>query len=272
MEARAASNSPGDRPGEKWWWDSRLERKNGSKYLDTSEARGYTGKHKRGSRFGESPLLFDRRPHEAFPLSTRVIRESLSVRNAEMRPRCFLTSRKQRPRGKTRRMAILGFELEEIVRLLALAEASGLDEFIWEDEGRYIRIRSPHSPRLAARARTAAPSDVAPSEPQAPATRRPPLQKALPAAQNAAPSALPTDQIALTSPTVGTFYRAEKPGAPPLTEVGQRVTVGQTVGVIEAMKVFSEFQAEHAGVIVAIPAEDGQLVQVGTPLFILRQA
>ena len=70
---------------------------------------------------------------------------------------------------------------------------------------------------------------------------------------------------------VGVFYRAEKAGAPPLVSVGDRVEIGQTVGVLEAMKVFSEFKAEHAGVIVSIPAQDGVLVQAGTPLLVLKK-
>lgn len=165
-------------------------------------------------------------------------------------------------------MAILGFEIEEIVRLLALIEARGLDEFVWEDGERSIRIRGPRAekpvraefvapepPTLAARA----------ALPPAPRPRSRALAKARPSGEIAA------DEVALTAPMVGTFYRAEKPGAPPLVEIGQTVEVGQTVGVIEAMKVFSEFQAEHAGTIVAIPAKDGELVQVGTPLILLRK-
>ncbi len=70
---------------------------------------------------------------------------------------------------------------------------------------------------------------------------------------------------------MGVFYRAEKAGAAPLVNVGDRVSIGQTVGILEAMKVFSEFKAEHAGIIASIPAQDGQLVQAGAPLVVLRK-
>jgi len=66
------------------------------------------------------------------------------------------------------------------------------------------------------------------------------------------------------------FYRAEKPGGPPLVTVGQHVSIGQIIGIIEAMKIFSEVLAEHAGVVIAVPAQDGQLVHAGAPLIVLR--
>ena len=70
---------------------------------------------------------------------------------------------------------------------------------------------------------------------------------------------------------VGVFYRTGKPGDPPLIEVGQRIVRDQPIGIIEAMKIFSEIPAEHGGIVVAIPANDGQLVQAGTPLVILKR-
>lgn len=163
-------------------------------------------------------------------------------------------------------MAILGFELEEIARLLALLESSGMDELLIEEEGRYLRIRGPRRTRAARVA-----SDVAAPAPKRADTRLqlPPVSTPKPSAETL-PDVLPADQVALTSPMVGTFYRAEKPGAPPMITVGQHVSVGQTIGIIEAMKIFSEIPAEQAGTVVAIPAQDGQLVQAGTPLIILR--
>jgi len=159
-------------------------------------------------------------------------------------------------------MAILGFELEEIVRLLTLLEEGKLDELVVAEEGRYLRIRGPRRPKAprAAATQTADPAPIQ-TPPRALIAPKQPKQEA---------KALPADQIALTSPMVGTFYRSEKPGAAPLVSVGQPVKVGQTIGIIEAMKIFSEIPAEHAGVVVAVPAEDGQLVQAGTALIILR--
>ena len=164
-------------------------------------------------------------------------------------------------------MALFGFELEEIARLVALVDAQGLEEFIYEEEGRFLRIRGPR-PVKASRVHFAAPGMLVPDAAPAPAAFTP--RRSLPPAKKA--EAVPAaDQLVLESPMVGIFYRAEKAGAPPLVNVGDRVSIGQTVGVLEAMKVFSEFKAEHAGVITSIPAKDGQLVQAGAPLIVLKR-
>jgi acetyl-CoA carboxylase biotin carboxyl carrier protein len=171
-------------------------------------------------------------------------------------------------------MAILGFEMEEIARLLALLEASGLDELIVQEEGRTLRIRGPRhkksihrTPRIPAEAGMPALPAESVETPVLPV----PTRKAIAAPKTEAPVSLSEDQVALTSPMVGMFYRADKPGSPPFVNVGEAVSVGQTIGLIEAMKIFSEIPAEHAGVVVAILAQDGQLVQADTPLVILRK-
>jgi acetyl-CoA carboxylase biotin carboxyl carrier protein len=71
---------------------------------------------------------------------------------------------------------------------------------------------------------------------------------------------------------MGVFYRSSSPDSPPLVDVGDVVEVGQAVGLIEAMKVFSEVKAEVAGRVVAIVAENRQLVQPGDPLLLLAPA
>ena len=160
-------------------------------------------------------------------------------------------------------MAILGFELEEIARLIALVEAGDLDEIILEEEGRKLRIRGPRAHRQVVSPAQTTTSYAA----QSPALPPPPRR---PAAENAPPQE-EEGTIALVSPMVGVFYRAGKPGDPPLIEVGQRIEVDQSIGLIEAMKIFSEIPAEHGGIVVAIPANDGALVQAGMPLVIVKQ-
>jgi len=71
------------------------------------------------------------------------------------------------------------------------------------------------------------------------------------------------------SPMVGTFYRASAPGAKPLVDVGQTVTVGDRLCIIEAMKLMNEIESEFAGVVKAILVENGQPVEYGQPLFVL---
>lgn len=75
---------------------------------------------------------------------------------------------------------------------------------------------------------------------------------------------------ALKSPMVGTFYRAPSPGAPSFVEVGQAVTKGQTLCIIEAMKLLNEIESDVAGTVKAILVENGQPVEYGQPLFLIE--
>lgn len=88
------------------------------------------------------------------------------------------------------------------------------------------------------------------------------------AAATAAPAAQEGTEI--TSPMVGTFYRKPAPDAPNFVEIGTTVSVGQTVCIIEAMKVMNEIKAEKAGTICALVAEDGTPVQYGDVLFRIK--
>lgn len=85
---------------------------------------------------------------------------------------------------------------------------------------------------------------------------------------NITESAIPAGYI-LNSPMVGTFYRSPSPGAKPFVELGQRVNVGDTVCIIEAMKMLNQIDADHAGNIKAILIENGQPVEYGQPLFVI---
>lgn len=83
----------------------------------------------------------------------------------------------------------------------------------------------------------------------------------------AAPAAI--DGHVIKSPMVGTFYRAANPGAKVFAEIGQSVNAGDTLCIIEAMKLLNEIESEHSGVIKAILVENGQPVEYGEPLFII---
>ena len=78
--------------------------------------------------------------------------------------------------------------------------------------------------------------------------------------------------VAVRSPLIGVVYRAPSPDAPAFVEIGDVVSEGQTVCIIEAMKVFNEIKAEWRGTVVAIPAPNGALVQAGDPLVVLEFA
>lgn len=91
------------------------------------------------------------------------------------------------------------------------------------------------------------------------------------AATQAAAAAAEDDSLAtIVSPMVGVFYRSPSPSDPAFVEVGDRVEVGQTVGLVEAMKVFNEIVSEVEGVIVAIHAQNSDLVESGSSLMLVR--
>lgn len=104
-----------------------------------------------------------------------------------------------------------------------------------------------------------------------------PAVAAAPAAAPAAPAAAPAPAAepcacgdSITSPMVGTFYRAPSPGAAPFIEVGDAVKKGQVIGIIEAMKLLNEVEADKDGVVKAFAVENGQPVEFGQPLVILE--
>jgi acetyl-CoA carboxylase biotin carboxyl carrier protein len=104
---------------------------------------------------------------------------------------------------------------------------------------------------------------------QQPMTQAPVMQQAQPA-EAAAPvaAAEPTGHI-VKSPMVGTFYRSSAPGAAPFVELGASIKEGDTICIIEAMKLLNEIDADASGVITQILVENGQPVEFGQPLFVI---
>ena len=100
-------------------------------------------------------------------------------------------------------------------------------------------------------------------------------QPAAPTAAAAAPAAAPAEAAAaaghaIKSPMVGTFYRSSSPGAPAFVEIGSQVKEGDTVCIIEAMKILNEIEADKSGTVTQILGENGQAVEYGQPLFIIE--
>lgn len=96
-------------------------------------------------------------------------------------------------------------------------------------------------------------------------------QPAAPAASAApAPAPAAVEGHVLTSPMVGTFYRSPSPGAAAFVDVGDTVKVGQTLCIIEAMKILNEIECDKDGVIKSVLAENGQAVEYGQPLFVIE--
>jgi acetyl-CoA carboxylase biotin carboxyl carrier protein len=144
-------------------------------------------------------------------------------------------------------------DLRKLKKLIDLVQESGIGELeITEGEER-VRI---------SRNGVQAPVVMAAPAPAAPAPGAPALA---PAEAPAAPAG-----HVLKSPMVGTFYRAASPGAPAFVEVGQVVAKGQTLCIIEAMKLLNEIESDSAGTVKAILVENGQPVEYGQPLFLIE--
>ncbi|MCY7389003.1 MAG: acetyl-CoA carboxylase biotin carboxyl carrier protein [Burkholderiales bacterium] len=148
-------------------------------------------------------------------------------------------------------------DLRKIKTLIDLVQQSGIAELeITEGEER-VRISRYGVPGTYAPAPQAASSYVLPAE----------LTAAAPAVT---PGPTEPTGHTLKSPMVGTFYRCPSPGTPSFVEVGQTVTKGQTLCIIEAMKLLNEIESDAAGVVKAILVENGQPVEYGQPLFIIE--
>jgi len=146
-----------------------------------------------------------------------------------------------------------GFELAELRQLIRLVQRTGIGELEVSSGGKTVRI-SAHGNSSAV---IASPQMVASAPAPAPAAP--------------AKAAEATDHLkAITSPMVGTFYRAPAPDADPYVEVGTSVEVGQTVCIIEAMKLMNEIESEVKGRIVHILVENAQPVEFGQKLFLVE--
>ena len=149
-----------------------------------------------------------------------------------------------------------GIGLAEIRRLIRLVQRTGIGELELSSNGRTVRISAAAAPSASVAASAAAP----------PAGGAP---AAAPAAAVAAAPA--TDHhVAITSPMVGTFYRAPAPDADPYVEVGNMIDVGQTVCIVEAMKLMNEIESEVRGKVVKILVENAQSVEFGQRLFLVE--
>lgn len=145
-------------------------------------------------------------------------------------------------------------DLRKLKKLIDLVQESGIGELEITEGEEKVRISR---------------SGIVAQSPAAPVTT--PLTAA-PAAtpqilEKEAP-ALPEGHV-LKSPMVGTFYRSATPGGPPFIEIGQTIAEGDTLCIIEAMKLLNEIEADKGGVIKAILVESGQPVEYGEPLFII---
>jgi acetyl-CoA carboxylase biotin carboxyl carrier protein len=153
-------------------------------------------------------------------------------------------------------------DLRKLKTLIDLVSESGISELeVTEGEGKvrivknappvYVQPSASYAPQFPQQAPVA--GGEAPAAAAAPAT----------------PAVAAPQGHVVTSPMVGTFYRAPSPGADPFVQVGDTVKEGQTICIIEAMKLLNEIESDKAGVVKEILVENGQAVEYGQPLFVV---
>lgn len=155
-------------------------------------------------------------------------------------------------------------DIRKVKKLIELLEESGISEIEITEGEESVRI-SRHAPAAAmppGYAWAPPPSSV----PERPAAPQPPASE--PAA---APVEKEEEGYLVTAPMVGTFYAASSPGAPPFVQVGDRVQQGETLCIIEAMKMMNQIEAEVSGVIRSIRVQNGEPVEYGQVLFVIDQ-
>jgi len=166
-------------------------------------------------------------------------------------------------------VAVAGFDLTDLKRLIRLVQRTGIGELELNSGGRSVRISaSPaNGGTLAAGAVWAPPAGLS----HAGATGTGGASVAAAGAAAApTPSEIASTLKPITSPMVGTFYRSPAPDADPFVEVGDVVEVGQTVCIIEAMKLMNEIEAETRGRVARILVENAQPVEFGQKLFLIE--
>lgn len=156
---------------------------------------------------------------------------------------------------------------DDIARILDALDKSSWDQAEIVVDGVRIAVGRDDLPAPSAQV-TAAPAQAPVSEPP-----RPPEPQPAPAAPQPAPVAdapPAAEEHVVTSPSVGVFWRSPSPGAPPFVEVGSHVAAGDTIGIVEVMKLMNNVPAGRAGTITAVYPENAEQVEYGSPLVAIR--
>jgi acetyl-CoA carboxylase biotin carboxyl carrier protein len=151
-------------------------------------------------------------------------------------------------------------DLRKLKTLIDLVSESGISELeVTEGEGKVRIVKNAPPVYVQPSASFAPPMTASVPAAGAPASEQPLAAAAPPAVQG----------HVVTSPMVGTFYRSPSPGAEPFVQVGDTVKEGQTLCIIEAMKLLNEIESDKAGVVKEILIDNGQAVEYGQPLFVV---
>ncbi len=158
---------------------------------------------------------------------------------------------------------IESIDLSEVESLIKLVESRGLSELVVREDGLKITIRGAgYTHQYRAASATSTLVDEAPSAQES-------LYDLTDAFEEYEPPIEVPERFAVSSPMVGVFYRSSGPDTGPYVETGDHLDVGQIIGLIEAMKVFSEVPSEVSGTVIEFASPNGQLVRTGDPLIYL---
>jgi acetyl-CoA carboxylase biotin carboxyl carrier protein len=157
-------------------------------------------------------------------------------------------------------------DIRKVKKLIELLDESGIAEIEITEGEEAVRIsRYPQGAAVAAA--PAAPVAIAAPAPAAAA----PAAAEAPAAATAAPAEAEEEGFLVAAPMVGTFYAASSPGAAPYVQVGDRVNEGDTLCIIEAMKMMNQIEADVSGVVKSIRVQNGEPVEYGQTLIVIDQ-
>jgi acetyl-CoA carboxylase biotin carboxyl carrier protein len=150
-------------------------------------------------------------------------------------------------------------DIRKVKKLIELLEESGISEIEISEGEESVRISRYPQPGTV----SAAPAPVAVAAPAA--------APAAPTGSAPPPPPAPSRGQQVTAPMVGTFYSGPAPGAKPFVEIGTEVKPGDTLCVIEAMKMMNQIESEFAGRVVSVLVENGNPVEFGQPLFVIEE-
>ena len=158
-------------------------------------------------------------------------------------------------------------EMKQIEQLFQFMTDHHLEEFEYSRGDLHIRLRKPSSGMVFSAPRAASPPEIIVSSPSGAAPAAPETAAPAPAAPE---SRLTEDLHLVKSPIVGTFYASPSPGSEPFVKVGAFVETGQTLCIVEAMKLMNEIESDETGEVVRVFVEHGQPVEYGQALFGIR--
>jgi len=167
-----------------------------------------------------------------------------------------------------RKAEIMELSEDDVLQILKLIDESTFDYFQLEVGELKITVSKGEPIPLAGSSAAASPAPSPARPAMAPAAAPAPQPQATKPAPKAA--AIPDGMVPITAPLLGTFYVAPEPGAPPFTHVGATITEDTTVGLIEVMKVFNSVRAGVKGVVTEVVAQNGQFVEHGETLFLVK--